>query len=101
MRRSRTHHRRGTGVDRDDHVEATRYGFDCREDAIDFFLLCDRHGARPGGLSTEIEDVSAIGMHAFGAAQKAVEVRAIIAPESASIRKRIGREVDHAHDAGD
>ena len=82
-------------VDRDGNGNAAAKAGDDGQHASQLLVLRKRFGARPRGLAANVEEIGAVGDHAFAVSNRALGVEA-----HAAIGERIRRDVDHSHDEG-
>ncbi len=90
------HDARLAGVDRDGYIDCLGDCLDNRENPVELFLLGYIGRTRPGRFAADIDDGSAFLRHCFCLAQ-----RGVTAGEAATIRERVGCDVENPHHRGD
>ena len=89
------HHGGLPRIDRDGNRKRGGEALDHRQDAPQFLVLVDRRGAGPGRLAADVDDRRAVRGHAFGLRERRRQVE-----KTAAVGKRVGRDVQDAHDHG-
>ena len=89
------HHPGFTGVHGNWNVRNGANGLDDRDHAIQLLLFADAARTRPRGLAADIENRGALTDHRLGMARRDVDLVKL-----ATIRKRVGRDVENTHHGG-
>ena len=85
--------RRLVGVDGERDAHLSSQAVDDRHHPPPFLGVVDRIGAGPGRLAANVDDVGAVIDHPQTGVDRGWQVE-----QSATVRERIGGDVDHAHD---